>query len=829
MMRKFRRFASVAVWAASPIVLFLFVEALLRAVHFGYSPSFFCTVKAGDRRLVRDNPWFFHRFFPPPLARSTGRFVFEEKKPDDLFRIFVFGSSAAMGDPDFSYSFSRMLEKMLAAAHPERRFEVINTAATAINSHVVLPIVRECGRRQPDLYIVLMGNNEVIGPYGPGTVLTSWRKNVRLIRLSIALRATRWGQIADRLRSRMRKTPPELKEWGGLELFIKHRFRADDPALDFVYQAFGENLDRICRAAQKSRTPLLLCTVPSNVVDQPPFMPVPASLEPAKAESCRALRQQAAEAEKSGDLLAARRFYAAAADLSPDDAELWYRLGRCSAALGDTAARGFFLHARDLDGLRFRADSRLNDLIRRSAAAAGAAFVDLEKLLLEKTLAADRPSELFFDHVHFTPAGNYAVARSLFPLVEESLSLPPAEPPSFEDVLRSLAYTGWDALRQQDEMVQRFSRPPFTAMVDHERLLQKAQARLHNLQALKSPQALAAADAMYAAAVARSPEDWVLQENYAKFLLTALNDAASALERFEKVVERLPNDALALNNLGVARGRLGLWGEAEEAFRAALRQNPFLRDAAANLVQALIEQEKLAEAEAELRDDLPAKRAAELYNSLGIRWARSGSTDRALARFRAAQRCDPNFAEAYYNSGMTLKRIGRAEDALGDLSRAVQLMPENLQARLELADALRVAGRLEDAVAQYKIALRQQPDRVEARNDLGILYAQLGLFSEALSEFNAALAVDPKNLPALSNQATALRLIGRSDEAVAVLKKAARLSNRPEFPYKIGLEFLKQNRPDSARFYFQRAFELQADFMPAVEKLDSLNRLGAVR
>ena len=35
---------------------------------------------------------------------------------------------------------------------------------TAIDSHVTVEIARDCTAHQPDLFIVYLGNNEVVGP-----------------------------------------------------------------------------------------------------------------------------------------------------------------------------------------------------------------------------------------------------------------------------------------------------------------------------------------------------------------------------------------------------------------------------------------------------------------------------------------------------------------------------------------------------------------------------------------------------------------------------------------------------------------------------------------
>ena len=818
------RLLRIFFYALLPVFLFLLIELLLRAVHFGYPASFFRTAAGSEGKVVCDNPLFFYRFFPPRLSRSTGRFVFQQPKPKDLRRIFVFGSSAAMGDPDCSYSFSRMLEKMLSAAHPDQRFQVINTAATAINSHVVLPIMRQCGRMEPDLYIVLMGNNEVIGPYGPAAVLTSWQRRYGMLRLNVELRGTKWGQLAESIRRRLYRSSEEMEEWGGLELFLRQRIRYDDPALSTVYHFFDRNLNALCRTAAKHNTPLVLCTVPTNMVDWPPFFSQLSTLQADIRAQWQMNFQQGVHAEKAGAPEEAVRFFRRAAAADSAHAELIYRLARCEAALGGTnAARDRFIRARDLDALRFRADSRINELIRRHASAAGVSLMDLDSLFLDKC-CEPTDAELFVDHVHFTPQGNYLIAHSLLPMVERILSLTNAQAPTFEKVMHDLAYTGWDALRVQEEIRQRLERPPFTEQCDHDLRVAKLDARLHMMQPLKSPDAVLTAQKWYKAATAKYPNDWILDENYGKFLLTAMHNAAAADSCFETVLLRLPNDALALTNLGAAKSRLQNWDEAEACFARALREMPHLTRAAVNLAQVLVEQEKLVEAEKVLRDHpLPNFEAADLHNSLGVRFARIGD-DQAVAHFDKAVQLNPNLGQAHFNLGLAMKERGDLEASLYYLSRAGQLLPDNYEVHLELAAALRAVDRFEEAIAHYQAALILRPQSIDVHNDLGVLYAQIGLLTDAEARFDAALSLDLNNLSALSNLAMVHSLSGRSDKAVSYLKRICRLSNRPEFPYRIGLEFLKMNRPDSARFYLTRAFDLKPDFMPAVEKLDSLNR-----
>lgn len=59
---------------------------------------------------------------------------------------------------------------LLRERFPDGHFEVVNVAFTAINSHVILPMARECTTTQADLWLFYMGNNEMVGLLGAATV-----------------------------------------------------------------------------------------------------------------------------------------------------------------------------------------------------------------------------------------------------------------------------------------------------------------------------------------------------------------------------------------------------------------------------------------------------------------------------------------------------------------------------------------------------------------------------------------------------------------------------------------------------------------------------------
>jgi len=186
-----------------PGLLLLGLEAGLRIAGCGYPATATIGCEVNGIACRGDNVKFGWRFFPRNIAQEFDPFVFPSKKPADTYRIFVVGASAAQGTPDPAYSFGRLLETMLDHAHPETDFEVTVAAMPAINSHVVVEVTKDLARYEPDLFVVYLGNNEVVGPYGPGTVLSPLSPSRSLIRAGIRLRSTRTGQLLADLASRL--------------------------------------------------------------------------------------------------------------------------------------------------------------------------------------------------------------------------------------------------------------------------------------------------------------------------------------------------------------------------------------------------------------------------------------------------------------------------------------------------------------------------------------------------------------------------------------------------------------------------------------------------
>ena len=502
-----------------PFFLLALLELGLRLAGVGYPTALLtpCTVQGKPASCY--NLFFAAPFFPAGSVQTPRLYSIPAQKPPGAYRIFVLGESAAMGDPDPAYGFSRYLEVMLRERFPQMKFEVVNTGSVAINSHVVLPIAKELAGQRPDLFIIYSGNNEVVGPYGPGTVLTSAGMSIPLIRSSIFLRSTRIGQMATKLGA-------QKKTWQGMEMFLDKQVRASSPMMQHVYQNFEHNLRDTIAIAHDSGALVIVATAATNLEDCAPFASLHREgLRKEELKTWQSRVQHGSELESAGSFQEALNAYISASEIDGEYAELEFRIARCLKKLGDAkSAKVHFQRARDLDTLRFRADSRINEINRAVPTTSGVAVVDTEALFANASSDGIIGSDLMYEHVHMTPMGSYLLARAIYWQVAGKFAgaQPPADAPSETECERLLALTGYDRSRIAQEMLRRLQKAPFTNQLNHSEQVSRFTIQAGNMSENPNDTAL-----QYQWAIGLAPEDHMLRYRFGMFLF-AYNRMASA-------------------------------------------------------------------------------------------------------------------------------------------------------------------------------------------------------------------------------------------------------------------------------------------------------------
>jgi len=730
-----------------PALVLIGLEIGLRIFDYGVPAGFTFRQKIDGQQRVLSNPYFTWRFFAPQLAREINHFSLPVEKADGVYRIFVIGGSAAQGTPDPAYGMTRMLDAMLRDQYPGVDFDVINAAITAVNSHVVLPIARDCSRLGADLFIIYLGNNEVVGPYGAGTIFSPIVSNLSVIRTGIALKATRLGQLLSRAVGKVsRRSKSQPGRWRGMEMFLDHQVRATDAGLETVYRHFERNLTDICRTAQESGAQVVISTVGANLKDCSPFASLhDPGLSVADTQAWGQIVREGEMLQEQGRFGDAIERYLQAESIDTDYAELHFRLGRCYWATRSFArAKASYVKARELDALRFRADARINEVVRRVSSGRSQEGIHLVDSL--QTLEANSPghtpgNELFYEHVHLNFHGTYLVARGIFNQVQRVLPAWIGRHASGRAVLsereceRRLAYTGWSRLAIAEGLLSKIQKPPFAGKLYTDEYIGKLSEQVRTLgRRYSRPEGQREVLAQYLSALDGDDTHWRLHHAFAEFQYRALDNPREAEEHLRIAIKQCPLSPVELSLLGDMLFSQGEHVEAEEYYRRALTYDPFSTQRLFGLGMMLMDQGKHRQAIPHLRRAIEIDpQNATVHSNLGVALDQLDdprSRQQAAWHLKRAVAIEPDLAPARAN--LANHYADEAEDLLADreigrarelLQEAVGLVPQAVDERYGLALLLNREGNRAGAVEQLTEILRIDPNHRKARKLLSVLRA----------------------------------------------------------------------------------------------------------
>jgi tetratricopeptide (TPR) repeat protein len=709
-----------------PFAVVVIIELALRLGGYGFDPHFFKPLKIGGEDYLVQNDAFSYRFFPPENARNPGVLRMRAVKPPGIFRIFIFGESAAMGDPEPSYGPARYMEAQLHAKFPDTKFEVINVAFTAINSHVILPIARECARHDGDLWIIYMGNNEMVGPFGAATVFGRRAPSLAYARFITAIQATRIGQLAVNLARKLHGGGEKFSSWGGMQMFLQNQILPGSPLKENVYLNFQKNLDDIVSAGVGSGASVQLNTIAVNLRDCPPFASaVNTNLSPADRVQFEQLYTNALQAEAGLDLASGEKYYAQAAQLDGTVAELQYRWGEClRTETNFSAAREHLQAACDDDASPFRTDSRLNDIIRGEAQKiSGPRLVICDAATALASYNADGlcGDETFYEHVHFDFTGSYRLGLVWARQVEKML------PPGVrrrdgwltqDECGQALGLSDWNRVAVWEHMAGRLSVPPFASQPGNSNRVAALQARVRELRSRMDTNNAAVARENFQEQLARIPDDFSLRENFALFL-QSIGDATSAIAECRRVHDLIPHDYVPYFQLGRLLASQGQWSEGENDLRAALNIHPSLTEGWFELGNVLAAQQKYVEALNSYtiaRNQRPQD--GQTIFRMGKVYALMHQPAAALKSYREAEKLEPSNWEIHFQLGGALDEAHDTEAALAEFGAATQLNPGSSRTHFNHGVLLAKTGRLEDARREFAESLRLEPDYKNAQEAL---------------------------------------------------------------------------------------------------------------
>lgn len=442
---------------AFAVILLCVLELFFRIVGFGGLPNL--VTEIGDvngRTLVEVEPRAMQSyFFGSVPGRGSGRKTsfYHPKSPRET-RIVLAGESAILGFPQPKpLTAASFLEWGLERAWPGSDVTVINLGTTAVASFPVYDMVRQILPYDPDLVVVYTGNNEFYGSYGVCSTHYAGRHPafMRVMRTLQALGIVQW------LNRQILNTREERTEILMERMMAERRVPADSGLRRRAAENLSYHVKRIIQDCSERGIPVMVCTLAVNEKDMAPIGSDPW--------------------DDADDPDTASAHYRAARDLT--------REGRYAEALFEYRA------AVDTDPMPWRATSDLNAALARAAGENGAMLCDVAETFRSLVPGRAIGWELMDDHVHFSLAGQYALALSIIKTLVEypgALSVREADfrkLPNWEVAARYLGSNVYEQYAAAHAMSEIFN-TDFMAR-SNPGALKMMQARLQKLKAEMEP------------------------------------------------------------------------------------------------------------------------------------------------------------------------------------------------------------------------------------------------------------------------------------------------------------------------------------------------------
>lgn len=398
-----------------PIVALLLVEVILRIAGYGNDLSLFLTDQTGKYYYM--NPQIGKRYFTQEVNATDGNIdFFKKEKTPGIIRIFVLGSSTALGFPYmFNGAFPRMLNYRIQRNNPEAKIEIINLSLSAINSYAVLDIAKELDNYQPDMVLIYTGQNEYHGTLGIASS-SKFGNHPFLIELFIYSKQSRLMQLIYHAIYDSKKVDRSTN----LNLTLMERLASGQqiPFGSKQYEAgltqFERNMNKILDQFTSRKTPVFVGTLTTNERGIHPFMSQLA--DSTKETEWNQLFAKGQQQLKKGDTLQAMNSFLAANKLDSTYAECQFQLGNTSYSQGHYMdAKKYYINAKELDQLRFRAPEAFNRIIRKVASGRPSVVVtDVAKAFEMASPHHIVGKELLLEHVHPNLTGYHLMADAFY-------------------------------------------------------------------------------------------------------------------------------------------------------------------------------------------------------------------------------------------------------------------------------------------------------------------------------------------------------------------------------------------------------------------------------
>ncbi|MBC92142.1 MAG: hypothetical protein CMM38_00695 [Rhodospirillaceae bacterium] len=227
---------------------------------------------------------------------------------------------------------------------------------------------------------------------------------------------------------------------------------------------------------------------------------------------------------------------------------------------------------------------------------------------------------------------------------------------------------------------------------------------------------------------------------------------------YRLILDKLPNQPVALNLNGVILHQSGNSISAINQIKKAIESNPNYVDAHLNLGTVLMDLNRFEE---------------------------------ASECFSLATNIDPNHSIAFNNLGNAKFKMYQYEDAVVDYEKAIALDPLCIEAYTNMGVLFKEEGELETALKYIQKAININPENINSLNNYGAILSDLRQYEEAEDSYKKALSIDPNNIGVIGNYAILLNIIGKKELSLSFFSKRLDLArgkyvdnlDLPQFKY----------------------------------------------
>ncbi|RMD50880.1 MAG: hypothetical protein D6830_01610 [Ignavibacteria bacterium] len=360
-----------------PILFFILLEISLRLFNYGMDNRQWVPITEQKYTL---NPDIAKRYFSVVESLPyTIQDVFDQKKKENGFRVFVLGGSSAAGYPFMPLgAFSRYIQQRLETVYPQTKIEIVNLAMTAVNSYTIRDLLPGVLEQKPDAIIIYAGHNEYYGALGAGSMESLGRSRT-FVNLVLYLKKYKTFELLTNIIQKMYLWFSDFKEPKGtlMARMAKEKFiPLNSDIFNAGLEQFEGNMRDVIEWTKEKDVPLIFGTLASNLKDLKPFI-----------------------SQSLNGLPSAEAIY--------EQAQSAYKAGRYKTA------DSLFRYAKDLDMLRFRAPEKINGIIKTLCKEYSLPLVNIDSAFCSISEGGITGDNLMTDHLHPNLLG-YKLIGKLF-------------------------------------------------------------------------------------------------------------------------------------------------------------------------------------------------------------------------------------------------------------------------------------------------------------------------------------------------------------------------------------------------------------------------------